>query len=223
MEQNAARLGRGVIEAVDDKNRMPLNYASRMDLYPHTRILLDHGANIEAVESKTKRTILLNAIYWNRHKVLPLLLAHGARTDVHDPRNETLLHHIARFGDLETLRIMAEHSLGNIDLDAGNIFGLTALEVFDSTDARCSPEDGNERGPAAKLFSAILRKARRGSVAEKDSITLEWVQEVGVTEPKVNDRTVGEKEQAHKDDGDNDDDDANDVFYDAGMEIASVP
>ncbi len=226
--------GKSVIEAGDDKNRTPLNYASRMNLYPHTQLLVDYGADLEATESKTKRTILLNAVYWNSHKVLPLLLARGARTDIRDSRNETLLHHIARFADLQTLQIMAEHDLGYIDVSAVNVLGLTALQIFDSTDARCSPEAGNDRGLAAELFSTILRNARRGNMVGKDRVALARIQEVEVSEEEADDRTT-EEAKAQKvatvvvtslrldNDDDNSDDDADEVFYDALMEIVSLP
>ncbi|KAK0701285.1 ankyrin repeat-containing domain protein [Lasiosphaeris hirsuta] len=197
-----------LIEAGDDKNRTPLNYASRMDLYPHTQLLIDYGANLEANESTTKRTILLNAVYWNSHKVLPLLLSHSAKTGVKDSRNETLLHHLARFGDLETLQIMAEHDLGHIDVKATNVLGLTALDVFNSSDARCSPEEKNDRRLAAGLFATVLRSAAQGIPNGKGSVVLEKVQEVD-----------SDDESKHEKRDENEDKDVNEVYYDAVTEI----
>jgi hypothetical protein len=222
-----------VIEAGDDKRRTPLNYASRMNLYPHTRLLVDYGADLKATESETKRTILLNAVYWNSHKVLSLLLHRGARTDVRDSRNETLLHHIARFGDVETLRIMAEHDIGYIDVDAANVLGLTALDIFNSADARCSPEEGRQRELAAGLFSTIIRNAAQASLGGKGRPDLEKVQEVdgdeeegdaGTTEAEAKVRqvtTITNLVCLGEDDDDYEHGDGGEVYYDALIEIVS--
>lgn len=120
----------------------------------------DHA---EAVEADSKRSILLNAIYWNSHLVLPVLLDHGARTDVQDVNGETILHHIARFGGLETLSIMADRDLGSLDTTVTNTLGLTAVDVFNSPNARCSPNGEERREIAVRLFSRILRNATHGA------------------------------------------------------------
>lgn len=106
----------------------------------HVQLLINHGADLEA-----NRSILLNAIYWNSHNVLPALLARAAFRECRDARGATILHYIARFGDLATLKMMAKHDLGHIDTKATDSAGLTALDVFNSSDARCRPEEGRER------------------------------------------------------------------------------
>jgi len=215
-----ARTDKGaLIEARDDKGRTPLNYATRMDLFDHTRILIAYGADLEATESKSGRTVLLNAIYWNSHRVLPLLLEKQAKTGVRDARGETVLHHLARFGDLETLAIFADHDdFGYVDATAGNDRGLTAVQVFNSADARCSPEAGLERETAVELFSRILRNAAGSTRAGKS-----WV----VVEEASSDDSSAKMDSVHVTcamldiDHHSDDGDQKVVFYDAVEELQS--
>jgi len=150
-----------LMEARDDKGRTPLNYATRKDLPATTQVLLDAGANINAVDTDTGRSILLNAIYWNSHGVLAMLLNRGARTDVKDKHGASLLHYIARFGDLQTLQIMSEHSLGFTDISSLDDHGFTALSTFNSADVRCHTEEGPDRELAKELFARIMADVSR--------------------------------------------------------------
>ncbi|PVH70552.1 ankyrin [Cadophora sp. DSE1049] len=152
-----------LIEAGDDKSRTPLNYATRMDLFPHTELLLRYGASLDARESKTKRCILLNAIYWNSHQVIPLLISHGAKTNNRDSNGATLLHHIARFADLDTLRLLSEINIGYADPEIQDARGMTPVDAFNSSEARCSPEEGETRQIAIQFFGRILGNVTTGT------------------------------------------------------------
>ena len=223
-----------LIDAIDDKARTPLNYATRMGLYSHTKLLLDYGARIDARESKTKRCLLLNAIYWNSYKVIPLLLARGARTDYKDANGGTLLHHAARFGGLETLQILAQSRIGYIDSNIKDAKGFTAIDAFNSSSARCSPEEGATRDLAVQLFGRILGNATSGTshgtplvqelshgrVEEldgSDEDTMAGLEECEEDEGTVEEITdsVAEDHNPLEDDAD----DADDVFFDAVTEL----
>ena len=111
-----------------------------MNFPEHTKLLLSFSADTECFEAVLDRTTLLSAIYWNSHEVISILLESGARTDVLDSRNATLLHYAARFGDLETLACLSQAELGYLDVDARDDSGYTAWEIFDSRHERCTAE-----------------------------------------------------------------------------------
>lgn len=144
-----------IIDAVDNKGRTPLNFAVRMDFPEHTQVLIDHGANMECTDGFWQRTILLNAIYWNCHKVIPILLESGASTDALDVRNATILHHAARYSNLETLKILADHNLGLLDINVKDDNGHTAWEIFESPELRCVVESAEVRAESLKTFEKI--------------------------------------------------------------------
>ena len=156
MEQNLDDPRKSLIHAQDEKNRTPLNYATRGDLFQHAQLLIQYGADVEAPEADTNRSIILNAIYRNSHKVIPLLLDHGARTDVRDVHGATILHHIARFAGLQMMQAFSRYRLGPVDPNAADSRGLTTIEAFNSPDARCSPDNIADRAEAVRLFRYIL-------------------------------------------------------------------
>lgn len=225
MEENEEPGPTSLIEAGDDKGRTPLNYATRMDLYPHTEILLKYGASLEARESNTKRCILLNAIYWNSHKVIPLLLARGARTDYQDVNGASLLHHLARFGDLETLRIFSETSFGFVDSDIEDNKGLTAIDAFNSPSARCSPDKVETRDVAVQLFGKILGNASGGS--EHINSMMRGLEHSKIDRPvfvepgtgPVTDHGGGWSDSGSSTTSDPEDDELEDVFHDASSDL----
>lgn len=229
LEQDGTTLDPSLIEAGDDKARTPLNYATRMDLYPHTKLLLKYGASLDARESKTKRCILLNSIYWNSHTVIPLLLSRGAKTDYRDSNGATLLHHIARFGDLETLRLLSQLKIGHIDPNIKDAKGLTAVDAFNSSNARCSPEEGETREIAVQLFGRILGNATSGT-AHGTPLLMDLDYAHTVEEVDTEDDTfVGAEDYGTRDDSEEAnveaeehnpiEDDADEIFYDAVSEL----
>lgn len=156
MEEDLDDPEKSLIHVQDEKNRTPLNYSTRGDLYRHAQLLVQYGADVEAPEADTNRSIILNAIYRNSHNVIPLLPDHGARTDVCEVYGATILHHISRFGSLQMMQAFAGYRLGPVDPNALDSHGLTSIEAFNSTDARCSPDNVADRTEAVKLFKSIL-------------------------------------------------------------------
>lgn len=145
-----------IINAKDSKGRTPLNLATRMDFPIHAQLLISAGADMEAPDEPLHRTIVLTAIYWNSHTVLPILLENGARTDQRDAGNASILHYAARYANLKTLQCLSQHDLGKIDIDARDDGGLTALQVFGSSFDRVESESEQSHSSAEALFARIL-------------------------------------------------------------------
>lgn len=152
-----------IINARDSKGRTPLNFATRMNFPIHAQLLISAGADVEAPDEPLRRTIMLTAIYWNSCKVLPLLLRSGARTDQYDAGKATILHYAARYASLETLRVLSQHDLGNIDTEARDDGGLIAVQTFKSSLNRVEWESEHNRTESDTLFAQILvRHQNRG-------------------------------------------------------------
>lgn len=149
-----------IVDAPDSKGRTSLNFATRMDFPVHAKLLLSYGANLEAIDSVLDRTMLLSAVYWRSHNVLPILLANGARTDVLDARKASLLHYAANFGDLGTLEILRDFNIGFLDIDAVDDAGRTARTIFESRNDRCIEEDDVIRVRSAEAFRTILDRSK---------------------------------------------------------------
>lgn len=167
-----------IVDAPDAKGRTPLNFAVRMDFPVHAELLISYGANLEAVDSVLNRTMLLSAIYWSSHQVLPLLLASGARTDVLDARKATLLHYAAKFGDLTTLKILSGFDIGALDVDATDDVGSTAWAIFESRHERCVYEDEAIRAESMLAFQKILDNVS-GRHANIPHVCAETIDEIG--------------------------------------------
>lgn len=90
--------------------------------------LLDHDSNIEALD-RNRRTPLSYAVTSNSHDCLKVLLACGASTN-QTSFYGTLLHDAARSGDIQTYDILREHEIGNIDIEAKDENGHSAMEYF---------------------------------------------------------------------------------------------
>lgn len=145
-----------IVDARDSKGRTPLNFATRMNFPEHTRLLISAGADMECVDSVLDRTTLLSATYWKSHNVMSILLESGARTDALDARDASVLHYAARFGDLETLEILSNSNLGQLDIAIKDHSGLTAWEVFESRHERCIIEEEEMRESSISAFGKIL-------------------------------------------------------------------
>ena len=144
---------RAIVDARDSKGRTPLHFATRMNFPEHAKLLLSYGAHTECVDAVADRTTLLCAIYWNSHEVISILLDSGARTDVLDSRNASILHYAARFGDLATLALLSTAQLGQLDVDARDDSGYTAWEIFESRHERCITELDDARIDPVMVFN----------------------------------------------------------------------
>jgi hypothetical protein len=85
-----------------------------------------------------------------------LLLAKGARTDIVDARKMGVLHYAAKFGDIKTIRILAEAGIGGVDPDRRDQEGRTPMEVFDELRPHCLAEDPTTLAKSREAFNDLL-------------------------------------------------------------------
>ena len=87
-------------------HRTPLFYASNLRGLACARLLLAHGANVNA-RDKSGRTPLLNAL--QHPEVARLYLEHGARVDLSDQAGMTPFLEAARLAAAESMRMLLDH------------------------------------------------------------------------------------------------------------------
>ena len=107
----------------------PLHYAANKNHPKQVSLLLGKGANINA-SMPNGYTAFHLAITYHSSAVLTILLDDAGleyeRTLKH---GSNAIHSAAKYSDLETLKILQAANLSNIDLDAVNANGDTALDI----------------------------------------------------------------------------------------------
>lgn len=149
------------------QGRSPLHLAARADHASKVEMLILHGADME-LSDKRNRTPMLLSIYWNSHETLALLLEKGARTGIHSSDNMNILHYAARFGDLQTLRILARHRFTAIDPNSIDEYAHKVEESFDLLRPENLAEDDDVRAQSRNLFYQILDSVGEFGIVEVD-------------------------------------------------------
>ncbi|CAN9238113.1 unnamed protein product [Alternaria alternata] len=124
---------------VDEKDSYGWTALAATAEYDHAssaNVLLNRGADIET-RDKNGWTPLLRAVNSNSHSVLKLLLGQRANHRAVSLRGETILHFAAGKGDYETLEILREAALEDLDATLKNEKDQTAVDVMKSRS--CQP------------------------------------------------------------------------------------
>jgi ankyrin repeat protein len=112
---------------VDRKGDSLLNWAARFDeTGAICQQLLAAGASLES-RNHLGLTPLMQAVYVGcSEKVVPVLLAHGARTEVMDTEGRTVLHHAAATGSDRVVELLLQ---AKADVSVRNLAGQTPFHV----------------------------------------------------------------------------------------------
>jgi ankyrin repeat protein len=131
-------LDRGAnIEESDSYGMTPLACTTEYDHSKSAAVLLRYGANINT-RCNDGWTPLLRAINSNSHRVLQLFLDNGADYLISSFKDETVLHFAARRGDLETMGLLGNADLKQLDIEAKTTKGHTAKELMEFRQDRSS-------------------------------------------------------------------------------------
>ena len=123
-----------LVAAGSDVNRRnvwggtPLALAAIKNLSTEAEALLDCGADIDSRDNEGDSAIH-EALTYNSEKVLRILLNRGADYTRWISTGHSIIHQAAIAGSLNTVDILLAASLKNIDPDAKNRQGYTALEL----------------------------------------------------------------------------------------------
>jgi ankyrin repeat protein len=115
----------GDVNARDAVGSTPLHAAVLSARTEIAIFLLDHGANVNALQAQTGATPLEYAVLSGATPMVKLLLAARARTDLRDHAGDTVLHLAARSGNVEIIHLLLPDFW---DIDAVNLRDHTALD-----------------------------------------------------------------------------------------------
>ena len=102
----------------------PLDHASYQGAVDLVRLLLDHGADVNAQGKKTKNTPLHCASMTGKADVVRVLLQQGAEVNARNTNNSTPLHEASARGHVESSRVLLEYGA---DVAAQNFGNRTPL------------------------------------------------------------------------------------------------
>ena len=96
------------VNACDNQGRTALHEAAKFGHSEVAQVLIHNGANIEAMETDTMVTPLMEAAINGQHRVVKLLLDAGANINIQDENGIAILHKAANVGSLEVVKILIE-------------------------------------------------------------------------------------------------------------------
>lgn len=112
-------------DSKDHKGRTPLYWAAAQGHTNVVRLLLEHGASVNA-EGFQKMTPLQIAAQMGHTGILTALLAKGANTTMKDASGSTAIHHAARTGQIDALKLLIA---SGADPNALDLQGHSALTL----------------------------------------------------------------------------------------------
>lgn len=116
----------------DFEERTPLHLVARLGYADIAKLLLDSGADVDAVDGHAKYTALHFAILTDKKEMVRLLLDRSADVNA-APTGESPLHLAAREGSREVVELLVKRGA---DLSARTHQGMTPLMIAESTTGR---------------------------------------------------------------------------------------
>nr|XP_060640140.1 B-cell lymphoma 3 protein [Anolis sagrei ordinatus] len=165
------------LEARNFEGLTPLHVAVGTSDHNMVLALLEHGADVDAVDIKSGRSPLLHAVENNNLEMVELLLKHGANVNAQSYGGNTALHAASGRGLLDTLRLLvrngADGSLKNYHNDTPLMVAKNkrVIDILrgkasrsgpapDNSQDGSSPTNGTDRSPILRpTYTGLLRSS----------------------------------------------------------------
>ena len=98
-----------IVDQATNNNVTPFMIASCCGHAHVVECLLEHGANIDVIETDEKMTPLLYAVEYGNIEVVRCLLKHGANVNHKNKKGKTALLYAIKAGDVETVTLLLEN------------------------------------------------------------------------------------------------------------------
>ncbi|XP_032940393.1 B-cell lymphoma 3 protein [Catharus ustulatus] len=142
------------LQARDYEGLTPLHVAVASGSRESVLVLLEHGADVDAVDIKSGRSALLHAVESGSEEMAELLLQHGASVNSQSYSGCTALHAAAARGRLRLLRLLlrcgADCGLRNLHNDTAAGVALNSQEPAQRHRRRRGAQLPGDRHPAGK-------------------------------------------------------------------------
>ena len=115
--------------AVDRDGRSPLGFVPIPNHLGIAKCLLEYGARIRCAHPSMIDPLSLS-IEAKRHRLVDLFITHGFDVTTTLSKNQTLLHIIATFGDVEMMKLFERVRFLGVDVDQRNGDDYTALDIL---------------------------------------------------------------------------------------------
>lgn len=162
-----------MLQARDYEGLTPLHVAVSAGCHESAELLLLHGADVDAPDTKSGRTALLRAVESNSLEMAELLLRHGAAVNAQSYAGCTALHAAAGRGLVGALRLLLRNGA---DLGLRNNHHETALalassrQVIDILRGKAAANQSAEQGGAPRpppRADQWEEEEEKGGVAER--------------------------------------------------------
>ena len=94
------------VDIKDGFGMTALMFASKNGYFEISKLLLDHGAQVDTKDNNTGKTALINASEYGRLSVLKLLLDFGAEVDIKDNNGMTALMYASKSRNIDILKLL---------------------------------------------------------------------------------------------------------------------
>jgi hypothetical protein len=163
----------GIVDSLSDSGETPLALATFRDNDTVACFLLDSGAQIDTVDD-SGTTPIFDAVKYRSHRTLEMLIRKRARLEHRTGAGQSLLHHVAEWGDCQGVEILRRHASDMKVVDTGwrDSAGRTALDVVER---RASAPKG-----FVEAFRALISDLQTADESPSDDDDKEEVDEKDV-------------------------------------------
>lgn len=141
----------------------PVKHAAEMKRFDNIDFLLEHGADIDALDTNDNHSALTYAVDQGETDVVTFLLSRGADPSRLDNNGKTGLHYAAENGSIELLRLLLEAGAGPDVTGRKMMSPLTTAAAIGQTEAvRLLLEHGAIPGTDENAISPLMYAAAMG-------------------------------------------------------------